>query len=224
MNEIQFHDWGKISYGEAYQKQAAIFNLNVSRKLQHQDCKMHMVFCEHTPVITLGKSAKNENLLFPEEWLKVKGVEVYKTDRGGDITFHGPGQLVMYPLLDLDQLQIGVKEFVSNIEQSVVRLLSDYGITASPYHGYTGVWMAPGTPEERKLAAIGIRCSRGITMHGMAMNVNTDLKYFNYIVPCGIQGKAVSSISKELGREIDFEALKTNFKSKLMEVFQCEFV
>jgi lipoyl(octanoyl) transferase len=224
MNEIVYQDWGKISFGDAYQKQSDIFNYNVSRKLKYEETGMYMVFCEHYPVITLGKSAKNENMLFPREWLEKKGVEVYKTDRGGDITFHGPGQLVLYPLLDLDKLNMGVRDYVNMIEKAVVLLLSKYGIIASPYDGYTGVWADPGQATERKLAAIGIRCSRGITMHGMALNVNTDLNFFNYIVPCGLQGKAVSSIQKELGREIDFEEFKLNFRNILTEVFQCEFV
>lgn len=212
-------DWGLILYEQARKLQLVEFESNISKKLRGEEVSNILFLCEHKPVITFGKSANSNNLLFNKNWLEKKGVEVYETERGGDVTFHGPGQLVVYPHFDLETLQIGVKEYVFRIEEVILRTIADYGIFGTRSKGYTGVWLDLDTPRERKIAAIGIKCSRGVTMHGLALNVSTDLSYFNYIVPCGIEGKGVTSMEKELERVVEISEVKEKIVYYFSEVF-----
>jgi len=212
-------DWGLTPYEQARNIQLVEFESNISKKLRGEKVNNILYLCEHKPVITFGKSAKASNLLFNKSWLAKKGVEVYETERGGDVTFHGPGQLVVYPHFDIESLQIGVKEYVFRIEEAIIRTIADFGIVAARSKGYTGVWLDLETPKERKIAAIGIKCSRGVTMHGLALNISTDLSFFNYIVPCGIEGKGVTSMEKELGREVVLSEVKEKIVFHFSEIF-----
>jgi lipoyl(octanoyl) transferase len=185
----------------------------------------YLLFVEHPPVFTLGKSGNINNVLLSEERLKERGIEFFRTNRGGDITFHGPQQIVGYPILDLEKFDTDIGHYLRNLEELIILTLADYGINAGRSKGETGVWIDPDSRgKERKICAIGVRCSRWITMHGFAFNVNTDLNYFNYIIPCGIQNKQVTSLQKELGREIDFEEAKERVKKNFEKVFDVELV
>lgn len=219
MTELDFENWGLIAYEKARKKQLQLFDAKLQAKLNGEPVASLLVFCEHSPVITLGKSAKEQNLLFSHEWLAKQGVEVCVTERGGDITFHGPGQLVAYPIFDLEYFGCGVKEYIFRLEQCIIDTLSDFGISADRYPGFTGVWIEPHTPKERKIAAIGVKCSRGITMHGLALNVATDLRFFDWIVPCGIQGKAVTSMNKELNKQLNFREVETQLCKNFNRLF-----
>jgi lipoyl(octanoyl) transferase len=180
----------------------------------------HLLFVEHPPVFTLGKSGNIQNVLVSEERLKQIGIEFFRTNRGGDITFHGPEQIVGYPILDLEKFDTDIGHYLRNLEEIIILTLKDYGIAAGRSKGETGVWIDPGTSgKERKICAIGVRCSRWITMHGFAFNVNTDLTYFNYIIPCGIQNKQVTSLKKELGRELDIAEVKQKVRENFEKVF-----
>jgi lipoyl(octanoyl) transferase len=178
-----------------------------------------LIFCEHPNVFTIGKSGQINNLLIDADFLKKINATYYKSNRGGDITYHGPGQIVGYPIFDLDKLKIGVKEYVHNLEEAIILTLADYDIKAMRLDGATGVWIDAGTPNARKICAIGVRVSKAVTMHGFALNVNTDLKYFSYINPCGFVDKGVTSIEKELKMRVDIEHVKTNSKEKICKVF-----
>jgi lipoyl(octanoyl) transferase len=180
----------------------------------------HLLFVEHPPVFTLGKSGNIQNVLVSEERLKQKGIEFFRTNRGGDITFHGPEQIVGYPILDLEKFDTDIGHYLRNLEEIIILTLKDYGIEAGRSKGETGVWIDPGTRgKERKICAIGVRCSRWITMHGFAFNVNTDLTYFNYIIPCGIQNKQVTSLKKELGIELNIAEVKQKVRENFEKVF-----
>jgi len=209
MNELEYIDWGLISYAEAYEKQKALFETAIERKMAHEPVRNTVIFCEHPHVITLGKHGSNANLLFPETVLKEKQVELFRVDRGGDITYHGPGQLVGYPILDLESLHIGLKEYIYRMEEAIIRLLAEYAIQGEHLAGATGVWIETEHPgKARKICAIGVKSSRYVTMHGFALNVSTDLSYFNLINPCGFRDKGVTSMEKELDRKIDMEEVK----------------
>lgn len=185
--------------------------------------KHRLFFVEHPPVYTLGKSGKMEHVLISEEERSEKGIEFFKINRGGDITFHGPGQLVGYPIFDLEQFYTDIGKYLRNIEEAVIKVLAHYGLKGERSPGETGVWLDPEVKgKERKICAIGVRCSRWVTMHGFAFNINTNLDYFNYIVPCGIQQKKVTSLQQELGRELDFEEVKKLMIEKMEEVFEIE--
>jgi lipoyl(octanoyl) transferase len=185
----------------------------------------YLLFVEHPPVFTLGKSGSIQNVLISEERLKQKGIEFFRTNRGGDITFHGPQQIVGYPILDLEKFDTDIGHYLRNLEEIIILTLGDYGIEAGRSNGETGVWIDPGIRgKERKVCAIGVRCSRWITMHGFAFNVNTDLSYFNYIIPCGIQNKQVTSLKKELGREIDIEEVKQKVRENFERVFDVNLI
>jgi lipoyl(octanoyl) transferase len=180
----------------------------------------YFLLCEHPPVYTIGKSGRMENLLINEEEMKMKGIEFFKTNRGGDITFHGPGQLVGYPILDLEKFYTDIGRYLRELEEVIIRTLAVYGIKGERSKGETGVWIDPHEPgRERKICAMGVRCSRWITMHGFALNVNTNLGYFENIIPCGIENKQVTSLEKELQRKIDIEELKENLLGNFGEVF-----
>jgi len=185
----------------------------------------HLLFVEHPPVFTLGKNGNIGNVLLSEDRLKQMGVEFYRTNRGGDITFHGPQQIVGYPILDLEKFDTDIGHYLRSLEEIVILTLAEYGIKAGRSKGETGVWIDPDVKgKERKICAIGVRCSRWITMHGFAFNVKTDLNYFNLIIPCGIQNKQVTSLKKELGREISFEEVKEKVKNNFQKVFDVELI
>ena len=176
-----------------------------------------LLLVEHNPVYTLGKSGKSENMLVSEEYLRSIGAEFFHIDRGGDITFHGPGQVVGYPILDLEQVGIGLREYIDSIEGAVIELCAEYGIVAGRVEGASGVWLDGGTSRARKICAIGVKSSRYVTMHGFALNVNTDLRYFNHINPCGFADRGVTSLQKELGREVSMEEVKEKVINHLSE-------
>jgi lipoyl(octanoyl) transferase len=183
----------------------------------------HLLFVEHPPVYTLGKSGNIENVLITEEMRSAKGIEFFRTNRGGDITFHGPQQIVGYPILDLEKFETDIGKYLRHIEDVSILTLAEYGIEAGRSAGETGVWIDADKPgKERKICAIGVRSSRWVTMHGFALNVNTDLNHFNFIVPCGIQNKQVTSIEKELGHKVDFEEAKERVKWNFAKVFDVE--
>jgi len=209
-----------IAYRKAWDYQEKLFNELMQKKLSgEKQFPGYLLFCEHPPVFTLGKSGSRENLLINEPMLARQGIEFYHINRGGDITFHGPGQIVGYPILDLEQLNLGIKGYIEKLEQAVIRLLEDYGIAAGRLEGATGVWLDPDKPQKaRKICAIGVKAGRHITMHGFAFNVNTDLAYYQYINPCGFVDKGVTSMEKELGEKQDLEKVKELLKKCLVSV------
>lgn len=219
MQTVILHDLGLMDYEEVWQLQKDIFNKSIEEKIQGKIPQQHLLVCEHPHVYTFGKSANQENLLLSEAELKNKEISVYDIERGGDITYHGPGQLVVYPIFDLEQLNIGVKQFVFNIEQCIVNVLYKNGIECERIDDRIGIWLDKGNANERKIAAIGIKCSRHISMHGLALNVNTDLSLFKNIIPCGIADKGVTSIKNELGREISM----VDIKNEMIKEFSVNF-
>lgn len=181
----------------------------------------YLLFVEHPPVYTLGKSGNIDNVLLDENEMAERGVQFFRTNRGGDVTFHGDQQIVGYPILDLEKFYTDIGKYLRNLEEVIIRALAEYGVVAGRSKGETGVWIDAGIPgRERKICAMGVRTSRWITMHGFALNINTDLSYFNHIIPCGIQNKQVTSLQKELGRKVDFEQAKEVVKRKFEEVFE----
>ena len=225
MNEVKVEDLGLIDYKKAWDYQEELFKSKVDlkiafRKKETSDLPSHdLLFCQHPHVYTLGKSGSPENLLINEQMLKEKDAEYYKINRGGDITYHGPGQLVMYPIFDLDQFFTDIHKYMRYLEEAVILTLFEFGITAGRVEGLTGVWVEGGTPKERKICAMGVKSSRWVTMHGIALNVNPDLSYFNNIVPCGIVDKAVTSMAKELGEEVDMNEVQEALKANMANVF-----
>jgi len=218
----KFQDWGLVEYGDAWDKQKELWNEVKDSKFSSENKKSqinYLVFCEHPHVYTLGKSGNDENLLIPDSLLAKIGAKYFHIDRGGDITYHGPGQIVGYPIIDLDNFGLGVKTYIYAIEETIIRFLKKYGIESSRMEGATGVWLDAGTPKARKICAIGVKVSRWITMHGFAFNVNTDLNYFSYINPCGFTDKGVTSMAKELGRKMDFEDVKKGLIAEFENVF-----
>lgn len=213
---IKFVDLGMIDYQEAWDYQEAIFNRIIEiKKGKTGDEKIinHLIFCEHPHVYTLGKSGDENNLLIRKEFLDNIRATFYKTNRGGDITYHGPGQIVGYPIIDLELFRLGLKRYIELLENSIIELLKNYGIESSIMEGATGVWLDADHPvKARKICAIGVRSSRYVTMHGFALNVNTDLDYFSYINPCGFDTKGVTSIEKELKGFQDIEKAKEMLK------------
>jgi lipoyl(octanoyl) transferase len=185
---------------------------------------MHLIFVEHPHVYTFGKHAKKNHLLATPEMLQRLGADVFEIERGGDITYHGPGQLVVYPIFDLEQLNIGIKQYVARVEECILEVVAQYGIEAGTINDRIGVWLDINGLQERKIAAIGIKSSRYVTMHGLALNVNTDLDMFNHIVPCGIPDKAVTSISKELNEEIDFFEVNLKMRMAFERIFELQFL
>jgi lipoyl(octanoyl) transferase len=212
---MEYIDWGTISYGQAYRQQQELFETALQDKAAHRAVQNKFILCEHPHVITVGKHGLYSNLLFPEKTLQDKGVEVFRVDRGGDVTYHGPGQLVGYPILDLEAFDWGLKEYIHRMEELIIQTIAEYGIQGERLAGATGVWLDTRQPAKaRKIAAIGVRSSRYVTMHGFALNVNTDLSYFKLINPCGFTDKGVTSMQQELGRRVDMEELKTALSSK----------
>ena len=226
---IKIIDLGHKSYSESLEVQENYFNGTISLKRSNrktdnpQPTHNYLLWVEHPPVFTLGKSGKMEHLLVDKEALAEKGIEFYQTNRGGDITFHGPGQLVVYPIFDLDNFFTDIHKYLRFLEEAVIETLKEYGLNGSRSQGETGVWLEVGTPFARKICAMGVRASRWVTMHGLAFNINTDLSYFDHIVPCGIQGKGVTSLSKELRREIGLEEVKEKLKTHLGRLFEADW-
>ena len=220
---ICFEDLGLIDYQEAWDYQEARFNKLVDHKRQPEGKPrppQYLLFCEHPHVYTLGKSGDEHNLLIRKDFLKKIEATYYKTNRGGDITYHGPGQIVGYPIVDLEIFGIGLKQYITLLENSIVELLNSYGIEATQMEGATGVWLDADHPvKARKLCASGVRSGRFVTMHGFALNVNTNLDYFTYIKPCGFDTKGVTSMAKELGRSPDFDAIKEELREILLQKF-----
>ena len=203
-----FTDWGLIDYKEAWDRQRAIAEQVIAEKQLPETNTQQIIFCEHPHVYTLGRNGKANNLLVNDSFLANINATYYHVDRGGDITYHGPGQIVGYPILDLERLHLGLKQYIFTLEEIVICTLSDFGITTERLDGATGVWIAADTPKARKICAIGVHASRFVTMHGFALNVNTDLSYYRYINPCGFVDKTVTSMQQELGRPINIEEVK----------------
>jgi lipoyl(octanoyl) transferase len=229
MINAYFKDLGLIQYKKAWDYQeelhSNLVNAKISKDSDYDKIAEYVLFCEHTNVYTLGKSGNDQNLLIDYIQLQAKNVEFFHTNRGGDITYHGPGQIVGYPIIDLDKHKLGVKKYIFQLENSIIELLEDYKIQAERLEGATGVWLDTNKPGlARKICAIGVRVSRGITMHGFAFNVNTDLKYFDYINPCGFTDKGVTSLAKELGYNLDFDVVKQQLKNKLAKNLSLNFI
>lgn len=199
---MKTENWGVISYAKAWERQTNLFDRLVHAKQNKSVYENRIVFCQHPSVYTLGKHGKETNMLLSEDQLHELGAELFHIDRGGDITYHGPGQLVCYPILNLEDFHLGLKEYIHLLEEAVIRVCASYGIDAKRVKGATGVWLDTGTYSERKICAIGVRSSHFVTMHGLAFNVNTDLRYFSYIHPCGFINKGVTSLKKEVGHEV----------------------
>lgn len=226
---VRFQDLGGMAYQQAWDLQAELLKASVEIKNQNretgeqQETPNHLLFVEHPPVYTLGKSGKIDHLLLSESEMEARGIEFFKINRGGDITYHGPGQIVGYPIFDLENFKADIHLYLRNMEEAVIQLLKqEYGIESGRIPKYTGVWLDIESDNPRKILAIGVRCSRWVTMHGFAFNVNTDLNYFSNIIPCGIEDKGVTSLAHELGREMDMELVKKQLLGHLQEQFQFE--
>lgn len=238
--QIIFEDLDVINYKAAWDYQEELVRKNLEIKSEARNAMSnsqsaignrndtttnHLLFCEHPSVYTLGKSGHMENVLMSESEMEEKEIEFFKTNRGGDITFHGLQQIVGYPILDLEKFYTDIGKYMRSLEEVIILTIGEYGIKGDRSKGETGVWIEPGIPgRERKICAMGIRCSRWITMHGFALNVNTDLSYFNNIIPCGIVNKQVTSIEKELGYKVDFEDAKEKVKRNFEKVFDVKIV
>lgn len=233
--KVKFHDWGSISYAKAWDDQTAIQQELVALKRSNRDLNeerrvdpIHsLIFCNHPHVYTLGKSGSEDHLLIDKQQRDDQNIEFYKINRGGDITYHGPGQIVGYPIFDLEHFFTDVHKYVRFLEEAIIRLLAKYEVKAGREEGYTGVWLPSTTKKpKRKICAIGVHLSRWITLHGFAFNVNTDLSYFNHIIPCGINesDKAVTSLAEELGRAMDIEKVKNELKQILADLFEFEYI
>ena len=215
-----------MGYSECWDLQLSLFERMLSwkreGKAQSQENAGELLLVEHDHVYTLGKSGKQQNMLISEEYLRQIGAEFFHIDRGGDITYHGPGQIVGYPILDLEQVGISLRDYIDSIEESIIGVCGQWGREAGRIAGASGVWIEPDSPRARKICAIGVRASRYVTMHGFAMNVKTDLKYFNHINPCGFVDRGVTSLEKELGHEVDFEMVKSQIVKHLSEKLKIE--
>ncbi|WNJ16580.1 lipoyl(octanoyl) transferase LipB [Pontibacter sp. G13] len=228
VEKVNYEDLGRIAYQEAWDLQESLLRVNVGMKLaagnkakpSSVSTKNYLLFCEHNPVFTLGKSGKADHLLIQEDRLKAQGIEFFKINRGGDITFHGPGQITGYPILDLEKFKPDIHWYLRTMEDVMIRLLADYGLKGGRIDGATGVWVDVDSPRPRKICAMGVRCSRWVTMHGFAFNVNTDLQYFDMIVPCGISDKGVTSLAKELGHEVSMDEVKAKLVGHFADLFE----
>lgn len=228
--KVSFQDWGLLDYQAAWDRQEEIFGEIVNAKILNRTNNTdtptdnYLVFVEHPHVYTIGKSGKTENLLLDEKGLKQQKASYYKINRGGDITYHGPGQIVGYPILDLDNFFTDIHLYLRTLEEAIILTLADYGIKAGRYPGYTGVWLDADNEKARKICAMGVRCSRWVTMHGFAFNVNSDLNYFKHIVPCGIDDKDVTSMEKELGYKLNSEDVKQKLTKHIARLFEMELI
>lgn len=221
-------DWGPVDYQEAWDRQESIFAKTLAIKHDNRvnqtttETPNYLIFTEHPHVYTLGKSGHMEYLLLDEAGLKEKNATFYKINRGGDITYHGPGQIVGYPILDLDNFFTDIHLYLRTLEEAIILTLADYGIEAGRYPGFTGVWLDADNEKARKICAMGVRASRWVTMHGFAFNVNANLNYFGNIVPCGIDDKDVTSMERELGHPVDITEVKNKLKAHLASLFAME--
>ena len=215
-----YEDLEKIDYADALRIQTEAFDALLEAKAAGKTGENRLFFCEHLPVLTIGKSGKEANLLIPEERLKQQGISYYHINRGGDITYHGPGQITGYPVFDLDTFHLGLKQYIYQLEEIIIQFLAHYGIQGERLEGATGVWIEPHTKgKARKICAIGVRSSRFVTMHGFALNINTDLDYFRLINPCGFTDKGVTSLARELGEPQDFRSAKTLLREEFEKRF-----
>ena len=217
---FRYEDLGKIEYRDALCIQTEAFQKLIDAKISKQSAESVLFLCEHFPVFTLGKNGLASNLLVSDLILEAQGISLYKTNRGGDITFHGPGQITGYPVFDLEAFGLGLRQYVETIEEIIIRFLTLYGIRGERLPGATGVWLEPGTERARKICAIGIKSSRFVTMHGFALNINTELHYFSLINPCGFKDKGVTSLSTELDREIPINICKEQLTALFAEMFR----
>lgn len=228
--KIQLQDLGNLDYKKTWDYQEELFKGIVDVKIQNRKDETNLptpnyfLFVEHPHVYTLGKSGDISNLLLSEKQLESKGATFYKINRGGDITYHGPGQIVGYPILDLENFFTDIHKYLRFLEEVIILTLADYNIIGTRSEGETGVWLGVGTPFARKICAMGVRASRWVTMHGFALNVNADLGYFDNIIPCGIKGKAVTSLHAELGKEINEEEVKEKILNYFKQLFEAEFI
>lgn len=226
--KVQFIDWGLVDYQEAWDRQEKVFSETLAIKQDNRTNNLenptpnYLIFTEHPHVYTLGKSGHEEYLLLDEEGLKEKEAKFYKINRGGDITYHGPGQIVGYPILDLDNFFTDIHLYLRTLEEAIILTLADYGIQSGRYEGFTGVWLDADNDKARKICAMGVRASRWVTMHGFAFNVNADLNYFGNIIPCGIDDKDVTSMERELGKKLNMEEVKENLKHHIAVLFHME--
>jgi len=226
VNNVEFRNLGLVNYKAAWDYQENLFEqiISIKEKNKKQETKLatpdYLLFCEHPHVYTIGKSGKDSNLLIDEEALKSRGASFYKINRGGDITYHGPGQLVGYPILNLDNFNLSIKNYIYKLEEAIIHSLHKFSINSTRLDGATGVWLDAEHPlKARKIGAIGVRISQLVSMHGFALNVNTNLSYYSNIIPCGIQGKSVTSIQNELGRQIEMKEVFNIVLKELEEVF-----
>ena len=232
VKKVHFQDLGLIDYKEAWDFQEHLFNTNITAKIENRKAEKtivettnHLIFCEHPHVYTLGKSGNEAHLLLSEKMLQQQNATYYKINRGGDITYHGPGQIVGYPILDLDKFFTDIHHYLRLLEEMIILTLAEYGIEAGRSEGFTGVWIDAENPlKARKICAMGVRCSRWVTMHGFAFNINTNLDYFNNIVPCGIADKQVTSLQKELNKKIDTAEVKQKLQKHFVQLFEAEIV
>ena len=225
-SEVIIHRLGLIDYKQAWDYQENLFKEIVDLKIKNRNeatnilPQNHLVFCEHPNVYTLGKSGKEDHLLLDKKGLLDNDVSFYKINRGGDITYHGPGQLVVYPIFDLEQFFTDIHKYMRLLEEAVIMTLQEYGIFAQRMEGQTGVWLGVGSIEARKICAMGVKSSRWVTMHGLGFNVNSDLRYFDHIIPCGISDKSVTSMANELGEEVDMNELSNKLLVNLANLFE----
>jgi lipoyl(octanoyl) transferase len=230
MTDVHHTNLGLVDYKEAWDLQESLFAETIALKIARRNgeteepTKNRILFCEHPHVYTLGKSGNENHFLLNEKTLALHNATYYKINRGGDITYHGPGQLVVYPILDLDYFFSDIHKYLRYLEEAVIQTIAEYGVIGERMDGLTGVWIEPNTPRERKICAFGVKCSRWVTMHGIGFNINTDLTYFNHIIPCGIEDKSVTSLQKELGRPVDFEEVSSILKEKLASLFGFNYV
>lgn len=230
MTTVKYENLGLIDYKEAWDYQEKIFRTTVDQKIKirngesDEPTKNYILFCEHPHVFTLGKSGDKENLLLDEKALAENDASFYAINRGGDITYHGPGQLVVYPIFDLDHFFSDIHKYLRFLEEAVILTLKEFGIESGRVDGLTGVWIDGDKPSARKICAIGVKSSRWVTMHGIGFNINSDLSYFSHIVPCGITDKAVTSMQQELGKKLDLQEVADVLKEKLAELFEYSYI
>jgi lipoyl(octanoyl) transferase len=228
--EVQLLDLGLIDYKKAWDLQETLFNISIQDKIKIRNgeenisIKNYILFCEHEHVFTLGKSGSIANLLLDEAGLEKEHATYYKINRGGDITYHGPGQIVVYPIFDLDQFFTDIHKYMRFLEEAVIQTLKEFGIEAGRVPGLTGVWIEGETERARKICAMGVKSSRWVTMHGIGFNVNSDLSYFSHIIPCGIDDKAVTSMQQELGKPLSISEVTNVLKQKLADQFRFKYV
>jgi len=230
--EVQFVDLNLVEYKQAWDLQETLLNRIATVKLANrslsedskEETENFLLFCQHPHVYTLGKSGDESHLLLQESFLSTIGATYFKTNRGGDITYHGPGQLVGYPILDLENFYTDIHLYLRMLEEAIIKTCEGYGLVAGRIEGLTGVWINPTQEDARKICAMGVKASRWISMHGFALNVNTDLSYFSHIVPCGIATRGVTSLQQELGQEMDFQSVSDVVKGHLVDLFKMELV